>query len=71
MTMVPVPICYGCAYLHTGPGMTCDAYPSGIPRSIQESRVDHRQPHVGDHGIVFKKDPEAPEVDFTMYGFKA
>ena len=70
MTTVPLPICYSCVHLSYGPDMTCAAYPSGIPLSIIESRADHRQPHPGDHGITFTQDPEAPELDFSMYKFK-
>ena len=69
MTTVPLPICYSCVHLSYGPDMTCAAYPSGIPLSIIESRADHRQSYPGDHGITFTQDPEAPELDFSMYRF--
>lgn len=41
------------------PGMVSGAYPDGIPFEIVISKVDHRQPHTGDHGIQF--DPKFPD----------
>ena len=67
MSSVPVPICYSCA--RKGEGMTCTAYPKGIPMVIQESVVDHRTPYEGDHGIVFEQSPDRAEPDFaTVFG---
>ena len=69
MSSYPTPMCYTCVHLDAGEDMTCAAYPSGIPVSILESRTDHRQPHTGDHGITYEPDPDAPDTDFTQYGF--
>jgi hypothetical protein len=51
----------------TGEGMTCAAYPSGIPAEILDSDVDHRLPYAGDHGIHFMQDPAKPEPDLTVF----
>ena len=36
---------------HYRPGMTCDAFPIGIPSVILTGERDHRQPFPGDKGI--------------------
>lgn len=36
----------------------CDAFPAGIPETIWEGKVDHREPFVGDKGIRWEHDPE-------------
>ena len=36
---------------------TCKAYPDGIPEVILRGEVDHREPHPGDHGIQYLKEP--------------
>jgi len=50
------PICYGCARFKADnlDGLTCDAYPEGIPIEIITSEHDHRKPFPGDHGIQFE-----------------
>lgn len=71
MTTVAVPICYSCAHLAplTGEGMTCAAYPTGIPIQIIESEVDHRLPYAGDGGIQFAQNPDLPEpADLVFEG---
>jgi hypothetical protein len=64
----PVPICYSCYYLEAdGLGMTCAAYPNGIPTEILESEVDHRLPYTGDNGIQFKQNPDRLPPDLTVF----
>jgi hypothetical protein len=53
------PICHFCRHLATSGGMTCAAYPDGIPWEIQAGQVDHRLPYAGDHGVHY--DPLTPE----------
>jgi len=62
--IIAPPICADCLRLHKAIygkwGMFCDAFPDGIPDDIIASRVDHRQPVDGDHGLQFlAKSPEA------------
>jgi len=56
------PKCLDCAY-YGGPkqygfGLTCKAYPRGIPEEILEGKIDHDKPYPGDHGIQFKSKKE-------------
>lgn len=55
--IIAPPICAGCRRLHRAVygkwGLFCDAFPDGIPEDIIASRVDHRQPVAGDHGLQF------------------
>lgn len=56
MTTFVAPICLGCTRFdreYKGYGYKCAAFPDGIPDSIIESRVDHREPVDGDRGIRF------------------
>lgn len=53
------PMCMGCQHLHQGFVLTCDAFPARIPDDILDSRVDHRQPVKGDHGIQFAPTSDA------------
>jgi hypothetical protein len=63
---VGCPLCIYCKHFR-GAGaraLVCDAFPDGIPQSIVESAVDHREPVEGDHGIRFEPDEKfRPEVD--------
>lgn len=53
------PICMYCTRFDPdGAGLTCSAYPGGIPAGIIESAVDHREPYQGDHGLQFE--PTSP-----------
>ena len=52
------PLCMQCKHLDENPEATkntCDAYPEGIPDEIFLSKVIHREPYDGDHGIQFEK----------------
>jgi hypothetical protein len=44
-------------------GEFCTAYPdgTGIPREILDSKVDHRKPYPGDHGLQFKQRSDMPD----------
>ena len=50
------PVCLGCKHFHreAKEGLTCDAFPEGIPDSILQGDSDHREPVEGDHGIQFE-----------------
>jgi len=56
------PVCLECKHFHADrdkPGLTCDAFPEGIPDSILIQGNDHKSPVAGDHGIRFE--PEEAE----------
>jgi len=65
MTTLPAPICLSCKNLHKNQpefGLTCKAFPKGIPQKIVDSEADHRKPFRGDNGIRFESvDKEAKE----------
>ncbi len=46
-------ICHKCRYLHSD-GMSCMAYPDGIPEDILIGKIDHTEPQPDDNGIQFK-----------------
>ena len=51
------PLCYACRrFMGLAPdrGMTCGAYPGGIPVEILVSLADHRLPYEGDRGLGFE-----------------
>lgn len=54
----------GCAYCrHLRSRSTCDAYPAGIPMVIVSGQQSHREPFVGDGGVVFERfDPQRPQA---------
>lgn len=45
-------LCGTCS--HLGPGLSCRAFPDGIPGPILEGRADHREPYPGDHGVRYE-----------------
>jgi hypothetical protein len=45
------PLCNRC--IHRKDGLTCEAYPEGIPIEIVSGELDHHKPLPGDHGIQF------------------
>jgi len=55
-TPLAPPICYECKHFHGEDveGLTCDAFPDGIPFEIITSEFDHNAPYPGDHGIQFE-----------------
>jgi hypothetical protein len=62
-TMTPVaPLCVWCAHYRRDRhnGLCCTAFPGGIPVQILLSRLDHRHPVRGDHGLQFAEDPHRP-----------
>ena len=67
MTTSIGPICLYCQCFHqrgdlrsAPPGLTCDAFPQGIPEAILGTQVDHRRPYAGDGGLRFvPQDEEA------------
>jgi len=62
---VPAPICIrpGCKHFYRDrPGMTCRAFPDGIPADIIDGIIEHRQPIEGDNGIVFEQIEEEADL---------
>ena len=46
-------ICNQCEHLFIN-GITCIAYPKGIPDKILTGEINHRKPYKGDNGIQFE-----------------
>lgn len=55
MTTVVPSLCRACLRLRDG--VSCDAFPGGIPDEIIRYGGDHRDPTRGDHGLQFSLDP--------------
>lgn len=54
--MTPLaPMCVSCRR-YTPADQTCAAFPDGVPQTVLESKVDHRQPMEGDHGLQWTGD---------------
>jgi hypothetical protein len=65
------PMCMYCRHYRRDVPLTCSAYPERIPDPILQSRVDHRKPYRGDHGVTFQADPkqESPDAYLaTLFG---
>lgn len=63
-----------CAYCRhrgaKGPnGLTCAAFPDGIPRAILDFDADHRRPLPGDRGIQFEAREDAA-ADMVAWAFR-
>lgn len=54
--------CNHCAHVFDD-GITCLAYPDGIPQEILFGDVDHREPYEGDGGITFEPRDESFRAD--------
>lgn len=67
MDIIAPPICIDCVRLRPAVygkwGLFCSAFPQGIPDEIKTSRVDHRQPVDGDHGLQFLAKSAAAAAD--------
>ena len=50
------PLCMQCKHYHADnmDGLTCDAFPKGIPDEILDSEFIHTKPYRGDKGIQFE-----------------
>ena len=59
MTQAPTPICYRCQYFKVPPlktkGLTCRAFPDGIPEDIILTGTSHIDPLPGDNGFQYKE----------------
>ena len=44
--------CNQCAHVHDD-GLTCNAFPGGIPAEILSGQRHHEEAYAGDHGIQF------------------
>jgi hypothetical protein len=51
----PAPICMDCKHFNSDnrKGLTCKAFPYGIPEEIITNKVDHKKPYKNDNGIQF------------------
>jgi hypothetical protein len=61
----PAPMCVSCTrFRRAALGLTCDAYPAGIPEGIYMNKVDHRVPQPGDRGLRYDPEPGAEEQEW-------
>lgn len=73
MTTGPAPICYFCRHRDEwekdGIGLTCVAFPDGIPEAVIIEGDPHFDPIKGDHGIRFEAaDPDRdPRVEPSLH----
>jgi hypothetical protein len=79
MTLTMAPICVACKHFEGWTpgtfGGRCRAFPSGIPRTILLSDIDHRKAYHGDQGVIFAAksiaDAGYPNVVFGGPGGKS
>ena len=59
MTSITAPVCMTCKHYRSSDyGLTCDAFPRGIPDVVLLDGNPHTEPIPGDHGITYT--PSAP-----------
>lgn len=65
-------MCVFCVFFRWGSsdtGLTCEAYPDGIPTAILLGAADHRLPLWGDNGIQFElKDVADEDLFLDLFG---
>jgi hypothetical protein len=54
-------ICPYCKHTLENTNTRCAAFPDGIPQDVLVTRVNHRKPVEGDHGIQFESEGEMPD----------
>lgn len=55
------PGCMICKHINQMHGLTCTAFPKGIPPMIMSGEFDHRKPYPGDNEIRFEPLDEVPQ----------
>jgi len=45
--------CFDCAHFDNHKGLTCDAFPDGIPKELMYGYVTHETAYPGDNGMRF------------------
>lgn len=72
--MKPIAPCVLCKHMHVekllkGQGMTCAAFPDGVPQRIVQGMDQHQSPYPGDHGIQFEeRELEVPSTGVSELG---
>ncbi len=52
MTSIKFP-CLECVHFGNHKGLTCEAFPDGVPKELMFGYVEHETPYPGDSGIRF------------------